>query len=143
MGGLLALGVTLHSESEAEAHGSIETLHGGLTTEQVPCDSLCTAGPLTGGLAGELEFTMSSMTETGIPNVVTYIGTNTIITETGTLTGTDYGIWNLATGEFADYTFFSSGTGEYEGVRGSLVIVGAFHPVTGVGSSNYTAVLIH
>jgi hypothetical protein len=41
--------------SEAAAHG--QQHFGTLSTEQVECGSLCTAGPLTGGLAGQLEFT--------------------------------------------------------------------------------------
>jgi hypothetical protein len=125
--------------SEAAAHG--QHLFGSLSTEQVECESLCTAGPLTGGLAGQLEFTMGSMTETANPDVVTYIGVNTVTTAHGTLTGTDYGIWNLVTGEFVDFTVFSHGTGTYAGKHGTLLIVGAFDPVQGEGHSTYTAVV--
>jgi len=128
--------------SSAPAHPRLLHLKGTLTTEQVPCDSLCTAGPLTGGLAGTLEFTMDSMTETSLPDVVIYTGVNTVTTADGTLTGTDYGIWNLATGEFVDYTTFTSGTGRYAGAHGTLVIAGRFDPVTGEGSSNYKALVL-
>jgi hypothetical protein len=137
----LALGASLPWGTDADAHLRFKKLKGGLTTTQVPCATLCTEGPLTGGLAGQLEFVMESMTETQVPDVATYQGVNVITTATGTLTGNDYGVWNLATGEFVDYTYFTSGTGAYEGVRGSLVIAGVFDPVSGTGSSNYTALL--
>ena len=138
---LLAGGISLCAAT-AEAHFPKDlTLFGGLTTHQVACASLCTEGPLTGGLPGTLDFTMASMTATETPNVVTYIGTNTITTKLGTLKGTDYGIWNLATGEFVDYTTFSSGTGLYTGATGSFTIAGAFDPDSGTGSSHYTAAL--
>ncbi len=121
--------------------GTKQRLFGQLTTVQVPCDTLCTTGPLTGGLAGQLDFTMDVMEDTDDPEVVRYDGTNTITMEDGTLSGSDYGYWNLTTGEFYDYTFFTVGTGAYAGKFGWLVIVGAFDPVTGVGASNYYAVL--
>jgi hypothetical protein len=138
---LLAGGISLCS-SQAQAHFPKDlTLFGGLTTHQVACSSLCTEGPLTGGLPGTLDFTMASMTATETPNVVTYVGTNTITTEHGTLAGTDYGIWNLSTGEFVDYTTFSSGTGRYAGATGSFTITGTFDPTSGTGSSHYIAAL--
>lgn len=142
LGALLLAGGVLLAAPSAEAHnpGSI-TLFGGLTTHQVACSTLCTEGPLTGGLQGTLAFTMASMTPTETPDVVTYIGTNTITTEKGTLSGTDYGIWNLSTGEFVDYTTFSSGTGHFTGTTGSFTITGAFDPTSGTGSSHYTAAL--
>lgn len=139
-GALLGAGfATVLSASPVEAHSNFSALTGGLTTEQVPCDSLCTAGPLTGGLAGQLEFTMDGMTETSNPDVVTYTGVNVITTSRGTISGPDYGIWNLVTGEFVDYTHFTSGTGDFAGASGTFVIAGKFDPVTGVGASNYIA----
>lgn len=139
---LLGLVVLLLSPNDVEAHRlKKQTLFGGLTTEQVECDTLCTTGPLTGGLAGQLDFTMDSMEETNDPDVVTYVGVNTITTPQGTIAGTDYGIWNLVTGEFVDFTVFSEGTGAFEGKRGTLLIIGAFDPVTGTGHSNYVAVV--
>jgi hypothetical protein len=126
----------------AEAHRrGPRILEGQLTTHQVECASLCTAGTLTGDIKGKLEFTMSSMTETGTPNVSTYVGVNVITTSYGTLTGTDYGVWNLATGEFTDYTEFTSGTGIYAGVKGSMSIMGVFDPVAGKGASDWRASL--
>lgn len=132
----------LMAPSQAQAHGSSElNLFGGLTTEQVPCDTLCTQGPLTGGLEGFLEFTMDSMEETNDPDVVRFVGVNTITTDEGTLVGTDYGIWNLATGHFHDFTIFTKGTGKFRRYRGTLVIVGTFDVVGGTGQSNYYSAL--
>ncbi len=136
---LMGMALVVLSPSQAEAFGN--KYRGGLTTEQVACDTLCTAGPLTGGLEGLLEFTMDEMQETNNPDVVTYVGVNTITTDEGTISGTDYGIWNLVTGEFVDVTVFTQGTGAFAGKRGTLIIVGAFDPVTGTGSSNYYALL--
>jgi hypothetical protein len=125
----------------ADAHVRIKTLTGGFTSSQVACDTLCTGGPLTGGLAGTLAWRMDTMEPTDDPDVVKLIGVNTITTATGTLSGTDYTLWNLATGEFIDVTVISSGTGAYAGVKGTLVIQGGFDPVLGQGTSNYVAVL--
>lgn len=128
---------------DAAARGKhrVKKLFGSLTTHQVECQTLCTEGELTGGLAGTLEFTMHSMEETNDPDVARYEGINTIITEDGTISGTDYGLWNLVTGEFIDFTVFDQGTGAFAGKRGTLVIVGTFDPVEGVGASDYFAVI--
>lgn len=123
------------------ADACVQTLKGTLTTHAVPCETICTEGPLTGGLAGKLEFTMDEMVETGIPNVVRYTGINTITTEKGVLVGPDVGYWNLATGEFIDYMDIESGTGEYTGARGKLTIIGKYDLTTGVGASNYFSVV--
>jgi len=142
---LLALGalglVSLARPATADAHGLPPVITGGLTTHQVDCGTLCTQGVLTGGLAGQLDFVMGTMTPTDDPNVFLYVGTNTITTATGTLAGTDHGIWNIATGEFVDYTTFSTETGAYAGKHGGFTITGVFDPVAGQGHSNYVAVL--
>lgn len=125
----------------ADAHVGIKTLTGGFTSSQVECDTLCTGGPLTGGLAGTLAWRMDTMEPTSDPDVVMLVGVNTVTTSAGTLSGIDYTWWNLATGEFIDVTVINSGTGAYAGVFGTLVIQGGFDPVLGQGTSNYVAVL--
>jgi hypothetical protein len=126
---------------QAVAHGKRKSpkYSGGLTTHQVDCQTLCTEGQLTGGLAGKLEFTMSSMEETNNPDVARYEGVNTITTADGTISGMDWGLWNLVTGEFIDFTIFDQGTGAFAGKHGTLLIAGTFDPVEGVGASNYVA----
>jgi hypothetical protein len=116
-------------------------LVGDLTTRQVECPTLCTQGVMTGGLAGRLDFVMETMTPTDDPNVFLYTGTNKVTTPTGTLAGTDHGIWNIATGEFVDFTIFSTATGAYRNKRGTFTITGIFDPVIGQGHSKYVAVL--
>ena len=141
LGVVAFLGATLAWGSGAEAHHAKRVLRGHLTTQQVDCDSLCTEGPLTGDLRGELHFTLASLDDTETPNVARYQGVNVIETSHGTLTGTDYGVWNLVTGEFVDYTEFTSGTGVFAGVHGSMSIMGVFDPVAGEGSSEWRAAL--
>ena len=124
------------------AHADSPVLAGTLTTHQVECPTLCTTGVMTGGLAGRLDWVMDTMTPTDNPDVFLYTGTNTVTTASGTLAGTDHGIWNIVTGEFVDYTNFSLETGAYRKKRGSLSITGVFDPVAGQGHSNYFSVLV-
>jgi hypothetical protein len=125
----------------ADARVRIRTYTGGFTSSQVfPCDSLCTGGPLTGGLAGTLSWHMDLMEPTDNPDVVKLTGVNTVTTANGSFRGTDYIFWNLATGDFVDVTVVSSGTGVFAGAKGTLIIQGFFDPVLGQGVSNYVAV---
>jgi hypothetical protein len=138
---MLASCLLLWSAS-ADAHLSLKTFKGGFTSSAVPCEAeLCTGGPLTGGLEGSLAWTMTRMEATDDPDVVKLIGVNVVTTATGTLTGTDYTLWNLVTGDFVDVTIISSGTGAYAGAKGTLVIQGGFDAATGTGTSNYVALV--
>jgi hypothetical protein len=125
----------------ADAHSLVETQTGGFTSSQVECDTLCTGGPLTGGLAGTLSWRMDSLESTSDPDVVKLTGVDTITTATGTLSIPDVTYWNLVTGEFVDIGVIASGTGAYAGVTGTLVIQGVFDPAAGQGTSNYAAFL--
>ena len=138
---LLASCLLLLTTSAQASHSSIRTYQGGFTSSQVECDTLCTGGPLTGGLAGTLAWRMDTMEDTANPDVVKLVGVNTITTPTGTLSGTDITYWNLATGEFLDFTIISSGTGAYAGARGTLLITGYFDPAAGAGVSTYVAAI--
>jgi hypothetical protein len=125
----------------ADAHVRIKTFSGGFTSSQVECDTLCTGGPLTGGLAGSLSWRMDTMEATSDPNVVKLVGVDTVTTATGTLSGPDYTLWNLATGDFVDVAVINNGTGVFTGAHGTLVIQGGFDPAAGQGTSNYIAVV--
>lgn len=127
--------------AHADAHLKVKTYTGGFTSSQVECPTLCTGGPLTGGLAGTLSWTMDSMEATSDPDVVKLIGVDTVTTATGTLAGPDYTLWNLATGAFIDVALITTGTGSFAGAKGTLVIQGGFDPASGQGTSNYVAVL--
>lgn len=125
----------------ADAH-QYKKFAGGFTSSQVlPCDTLCTGGPLTGGLQGSLSWRMDQMEPTADPDVVKLTGVNTITTATGSFRGTDYTLWNLATGDFVDVTIVSSGTGSFAGAKGTLIIQGFFDPALGQGVSKYAALL--
>jgi hypothetical protein len=84
---------------------------------------------------------MDSMEPTSDPDVVKLIGVDTVTTATGTLSGPDYTLWNLATGDFIDVAIITKGTGSFSGAHGTLVIQGGFDPASGQGTSNYVAVL--
>ena len=99
----------------ADAQLRIRTYTGGFTSSQVECDTLCTGGPLTGGLAGSLSWRMDSMEATSDPDVVKLVGVDTVTTATGTLSGPDYTLWNLATGDFVDVAVINNGTGAFAG----------------------------
>lgn len=125
----------------ADAHLRVKTYTGGFTSSQTECDTLCTGGPLTGGLAGSLAWHMDSMESTSNPDVVKLTGVDTITTATGTLNIPDVTFWNLATGDFVDAGVITSGTGAFAGAHGTLVIQGGFDPATGHGTSNYVALV--
>lgn len=125
----------------ADAHLCVKTYTGGFTSSQTECDTLCTGGPLTGGLAGTLTWRMDTMEATSNPDVVKLTGVDTITTATGTLTIPDVTFWNLATGDFIDAGVITSGTGAFAGAHGTLVIQGGFDPAAGHGTSNYVAIV--
>jgi hypothetical protein len=127
--------------ASADAHLSVKTYTGGFTSSQTECDTLCTGGPLTGGLAGTLTWRMDKMEPTSDPDVVKLTGVDTITTATGTLTIPDVTFWNLATGDFIDAGVITSGTGSFAGAHGTLVIQGGFDPAAGHGTSNYVAIV--
>lgn len=138
---VLAASCLLSWTLKADAHPRIKTYVGGFTSSQVECDTMCTGGPLTGGLKGTLSWTMESMEATSDPNVVKLIGVDTVTTSSGTFSGPDYTFWNLATGDFIDVALIDHGTGAFQGARGTLIIQGGFDPAEGQGTSNYVAVL--
>jgi hypothetical protein len=132
----LALGGT---STPAEAGLDYET--GSLSSHLVACETLCTSGTMTGGLAGTMDYTLTTMNATPNPDVVILIGTLTVTTATGTLKGPDVTLWNLSTGQFVDNTTFNSGTGAFAGAKGDLLIIGNFDLAAGTGSSTYRAII--
>ena len=121
---------------QVEADDSID-VEGELVTKLVPGDTMCTEGKLSGALVGQLSFRLTSRTPTSHPDVVICTGTVTVETEDGTLSGSDHVVWNTANGEFVDYTVFDSGSGCFEGMTGSMAIVGTFDMVNATGQSTY------
>ena len=140
--GLMGGGGDAHAHGQGHhGHQSTSGLTGTLTTRQVDCGTLCTQGVLTGALSGRLDWVLTSMTPTDDPAVFLYVGTQTITTPSGTLVGTDHGVWNVENGEFVDYMTFSETTGAYAGRTGSFSIWGTFDLTSGKGKSEYKATL--
>ena len=135
---LAALGLGGTTKS-ADAH--IEFEMGSLTSHQVPCDTLCTTGTFTGGLAGTMDWTMTEMHSTPNPDVVILTGVLTVTTATGTISGPDVTLWTLATGQFIDNTKLTNGSGAFAGAKGDLLIIGAFDLAGGEGASTYRAIV--
>ncbi len=139
---LAMLGACLLSWSlEADAHPTFKSYTGTFSSTQTECDTMCTGGPLTGGLAGTMTWRMESMEATSNPDVVKLVGVDTVTTSTGTFSGPDYTFWNLATGDFIDVALIDHGTGAFQGVRGTLILQGGFDSAAGQGSSHYVALL--
>jgi hypothetical protein len=88
-----------------------------------------------------MDWVMTEMNATPNPDVVVLVGVLTVTTATGTMSGPDVTLWNLSTGHFIDNTTLNSGTGAYEGVKGNLLIIGAFDLAGGEGASNYHAIV--
>jgi len=140
LGTTLSWGSLAAADSAETSYYAPRELRGRFSSKQVPCDSLCTGGPLTGDLYGDLAWSLSSLENTATPNVARYDGVTTITTKLGTFSGPDYGVWNLATGQFTDYLEITSGTGIFTGAKGTMTIVGAFDPVSGTGTSEWRIV---
>jgi len=138
---VLLAGCLLSWSLTADAHPRIQRYTGEFSSSQVECDTLCTGGPLSGGLSGKLSWKMDRMEATNDPNVVRLVGVDTVTTSRGTLSGPDYTLWNLATGDFIDVALIDQGTGAFAGARGTLIIQGAFDPAAGQGTSHYVALL--
>jgi len=122
----------------------IETaVAGTLTTEVVPCTSLCTQSDWDGVLDGTSHFTLISMEDAGIPdaNISRFHGSLVLSTARGDLIGEDHGVWNLDTGKYVDLYTVTSGTGAYTGATAVIMLSGTLDPVTGQGFSQYHGVV--
>jgi hypothetical protein len=137
----LAVAVMALVGTSKPAQADIDFEVGTLSTHLVACETLCTSGTLTGGLSGTLDYALTTMNATPNPDVVVLHGVITVTRASGTLTGPDVTLWNLATGHFVSSTKFTSGTGSYAGATGNMFIVGTFDLAAGLGSSNYTAII--
>jgi len=115
------------------------TVAGRLTTEVVPCSSLCTESDWDGKLDGTSHFTLISMEDTNTPdaNISKFHGKLVLSTARGDLIGEDHGIWNLDTGKYVDVYTVTSGTGAYTGATAVILLCGTLDPVTGQGLSQY------
>jgi hypothetical protein len=139
---LLAVAALLASTLTARAaEAAWRGVRGHLESAAVACDSLCTHGDLTGDLEGTFDFTLETLVPTHVPDVSTYTGHSVIRTAHGEIHGRNAGVWNLATGQVVDRLTIESGTGDFEGAVGSILILGVFDAVTGMGSSDYVGAI--
>jgi len=126
--------------SLATAGGRREAVVAGtLTTEVVPCASLCTESDWEGSLDGTSSFTLISLEDAQIPNanISRFHGNLVLSTARGDLIGQDSGLWDLETGRYVDLYTVTSGTGDYAGATAKILLWGTLDPVTGAGASHY------
>jgi hypothetical protein len=125
----------------ARADSSVKTVNGHVEDQvvSVGCQSpygLCTAGRLTGGIQGDLEFTITSLAPTAAPGVLLVTAASTIHTATGDINCNDSGSFNTAPasdGEGVHLCRITGGTGEFLGASGYLQETFNFIGSSGVG----------
>lgn len=124
---LLAALVALFA-NHASADSSVKTVNGHVEDQVVtdPCASpvgICTVGRLTGGIQGDLEFTITSLAPTDAPGVLLFTAVSTIRTATGDIHCADSGSFNTTSGsdgEGVHLCHITGGTGEFAGASGYL-----------------------
>lgn len=125
----------------ARADSSVKTVNGHIEDHGVtePCASpfgICTAGRLTGGIQGDLEFTITSLAPTNSPGVLFFTAVSTIRTATGDIHCDDSGSFNTAagsSGEGVHLCQITGGTGDFLGASGYVQETFNFMGSTGVG----------
>lgn len=128
--------------ADARVHRD-SVVRGTLTTEVVPCSSLCTESDWNGSLHGTSRFTLISLEDAQIPDasISRFHGDLVLSTPRGDLIGQDLGLWNLDTGNFVDVYTVTSGTGDFEGATAVILLWGTLDPATGQGLSHYQGVV--
>jgi hypothetical protein len=126
------------------SQGNVIDVSGALASTQVvgaACPSpigLCTAGTLSGDLAGPFFYTAISLIvlSDGVTGI--FEGTITLQTSRGTIVEHDHTTANLQTGQLVDVITILAGTEKWSGATGTLNLTGSFNFATGVGASTYT-----
>jgi hypothetical protein len=146
MGHALIVGIVLAAGTARADNnqGNVLNVSGSLASTQVvgaACPSpigLCTAGTLTGDLAGDFFYTASSVVilSDGVTGV--FEGTIVLQTQNGTITEHDHTTANLVTGQLVDVITVLSGTQKWSGATGTINLTGSFNFATGVGASTYS-----
>lgn len=91
---------------------------------------LCTTGELRGDLHGSTSFTVLMMAQSaGLgaaepASTLSYLGQFVLTTRRGTLTVSDVGLLDGATGAFTEIWRISGGTGHFDGATGALWLTG-------------------
>jgi hypothetical protein len=145
----LIVGAIAFLANQAGADSTQKTFHGHVEDEVVTdgsCTSpvqICTVGRLSGGLNGDLEFTMTSLTPTNPAGTLFFTAQSTIHTRDGDVSCTDSGSFNTAPGsdgEGVHLCEITGGTGEFAGATGYLQEEFRFQGTTGLGEYSATIV---
>jgi hypothetical protein len=131
------------SPTHASADTSVKTVNGHVEDQVVsdPCASpvgICTVGRLTGGIQGDLEFTITSLVPTNASGVLFFTAVSTVRTATGDIHCADSGSFNTTSGsdrEGVHLCHITGGTGEFQGASGYLQET--FNFVGTVGQGDY------
>lgn len=105
---------------EVNGHVQDETVVGAGCQSPV---GFCTVGQLTGGIQGQLDFTVTSLTPVEPDGVLAFTAVSTISTSTGDIHCVDSGSFNTAPGsdgEGVHLCVITGGTGEFAGASGYL-----------------------
>lgn len=125
--------------SRAVADSNVKTVNGHVEDQVVSegCQSpygICTIGRLTGGIQGDLDFTITSLSPTNAPGVLFFTAMSTIHTATGDISCDDSGSFNTGgDGEGVHLCQITGGTGEFLGASGYLQEMFYFQGAAGVG----------
>lgn len=131
------------------ADSTVKTVSGHIDDEVVgppQCTSpvgICTVGRLTGGIQGDLDFGITSVTPAEPPGVLHFTATSTIRTREGDIFCADSGSFNTASGsdgEGVHLCVITGGTGEFAGASGYLQET--FHFRGSVGQGDYRGKIV-
>jgi hypothetical protein len=128
LGGVLVAASVVLLSTGASADSSVKTVNGHVEDQVVsdPCASpvgIFTAGRLTGGIQGDLEFTITSLPSTNAPGVLFFTAVSSIRTATGEIFCADSGSFTTTSGsdgEGVHLCHITGGAGEFEGASGYL-----------------------
>jgi hypothetical protein len=131
--------ITLLTATGQAAARACETITGDFTLAagSGTCTSpvgICMTATFSGSLTGTSTFTATSVRAVGVTGVVVITGTDTLVTDEGTLL-TESVIISSTTGEgaFTEVMTIAGGTGAYEGASGVIRVQGTFSQGAGGG----------
>jgi len=99
----------------------------------------CTAGTVSGGIAGSYRFAAATMQPSGaVATISFFTGRSDVTTDRGTIVGIDTGTIDMgADGGFASLITFTGGTGAYEQATGQIRLRGRLDQQTGTTAGDY------
>lgn len=145
---VLVLATLATLSTQASADTSIRMVNGHVEDmlKVEHCSSpygICTVGRLTGVIQGDLEFTITSLSETQRPGILFFMAVSTIRTADGDIHCADSGSFNSvpgSDGEGVHLCQITGGTGQYANASGYLTETFNFNGSTGIG--DYTGKVV-